>query len=185
MGADSKHPEDRSRRRFLAGCAGASLFLARPSFAGRSPRAERGVNLLHLHTGERLRTLYWADGHYDDDALRSIARLLRDHRTGDRHPIDPALLDVLDGLQERLDTRREFHVISGYRSPQTNTMLQTRSNGVARKSLHMEGKAIDIRAPGRSLDQLHRAALSLRAGGVGLYRQSRFVHVDTGRVRTW
>jgi len=185
MGSEYKHPESRSRRHFLVGCAGAGLLLTRPAFATLSGSSERSINLLQLHTGEHLRTTYWADGSYDDDALLRIARLLRDHRTGDRHPIDIELLDTLVRLQEVLGTHKEFRVISGYRSPRTNAMLRATTGGVAKRSLHMEGRAIDIRVPDRSLDQLHRAALSLHAGGVGLYRKSRFVHLDTGRVRSW
>ena len=110
---------------------------------------------------------------------------LRDHRTGDVHPIDPQLLDLLTHLQQSVDSARAFEVISGYRSPKTNAMLASNSGGVARKSLHMQGMAIDIRLPGKRLKDLRAAALSLEAGGVGYYPSSDFVHVATGRVRSW
>ncbi len=111
--------------------------------------------------------------------------MLRDFRTGDVHKIDPALLDLLYDLQERAGATRPFEVISGYRSPQTNAALRRRSHGVAGSSLHMQGQAIDIRVGDVPLASLRRAALALRQGGVGYYPASNFVHVDTGRVRTW
>jgi len=110
---------------------------------------------------------------------------LRDHRTGDHHSMDPALFDLLHQVQARLECRGEFQIISGYRSPKTNKMLRRNSSGVAKRSMHMDGKALDIRLEGCDLKQLHRAAKSLKAGGVGLYTRSNFVHVDTGRVRYW
>ena len=141
--------------------------------------------LLNTHTGERLDVVYRERGAYVDDALAAIDQLLRDHRTGDVAPIDRRLLDLVHRLGELTDARQPFHVISGYRSPATNARLAGASSGVARRSLHLDGRAIDLRLPGRDLLQLHRAALSLQAGGVGLYRGSDFVHVDTGRVRAW
>ena len=111
--------------------------------------------------------------------------MLRDFRANEVKPIDPALLDLLTQIQHRLGTNESFQVISGYRSPLTNAMLHANSEGVAVHSLHIEGKAIDIRVPGRSLEQLRGAALALRDGGVGYYPKSDFVHVDTGRVRFW
>ncbi len=140
----------------------------------------------NLHTGERLRAEYWSKGRYMRDGLKAINRILRDHRTGDVHPIDPGLLDFVYALQRRLGVNSPFHVISGYRSPETNAMLrESDGGGVARFSYHMEGRAIDLRMPGVPLRTLHRAALSLRRGGVGYYPSSNFVHVDTGPVRRW
>jgi uncharacterized protein YcbK (DUF882 family) len=121
-------------------------------------------------------------------ALSSVNTLLRDFRVNQVKPIDPELLDVLFELNGTLATAQPFHVISGYRSPQTNNMLHERGgakSGVATHSLHMEGKAIDIRVPGVQLEHLRDAAKSLKAGGVGFYPGSNFVHVDTGRVRYW
>ncbi len=111
--------------------------------------------------------------------------MLRDFRTGEAHVIDPGLLDLLHDLNSKLETGEAFKVISGYRSPQTNGMLHEHSSGVASKSLHMQGMAIDIRVPGRALTSLHDAALQLGRGGVGYYPNSDFVHVDVGRVRKW
>ncbi len=119
------------------------------------------------------------------DAQAEIARVLRDHRNGEVHPIDDAVLDQLVALRAVLGLRQPFHVISGFRSPASNAQLAADGRGVARNSLHTQGRAIDIRAPGLDLHALHRAALDLQAGGVGLYARSGFVHVDSGRVRRW
>lgn len=139
----------------------------------------------NTHTGERLDVVYAEQGRYQEEALSAIDHLLRDHRTGEVAPIDRKLLDTLARLRASLDTAQPFQVISGYRSPATNAKLAAASSGVARRSLHLEGRAIDIRVPGRSLEEVRRAAISLEAGGVGYYRSSDFVHIDTGRVRTW
>jgi uncharacterized protein YcbK (DUF882 family) len=178
--------EGMGRRRFL-GAAGAALLtgMAFPAEAARRLLRPRSLAFQHLHTGEKLNAVYWADGRYLPDAMRHIDWLLRDFRTDEVHPIDPQLLDLLSDLHGRLQTREPFQVISGYRSPQTNAMLASLSDGVAQNSLHLEGKAIDIRVPGRRLRNLRAAALSLRRGGVGYYPHSDFIHVDTGRVRTW
>lgn len=146
---------------------------------------ERKLKLRNLHTGEKIKATYWENGKYISETMRDVANLLRDHRTGDKHRIDAGLMDILYDLQLRIGSKKEFHVISGYRSPKTNKMLNSRSNGVAKKSLHMRGRAIDIRLPGTELRNLRKAALSMKAGGVGYYPQANFLHVDTGRFRTW
>lgn len=175
-----------SRRGFIRGCAAAAAAIVVPhAFANTRQASERVLALHHLHTGERRRITYWADGAYIGEGLKEINHLLRDHRTGDQHQMDPGLLDLLHQVQERVGCHGEFHIISGYRSPKTNRMLRKNSSGVARHSLHMDGKALDIRLSGCDIKQLHRAAKSLKAGGVGLYTRSNFVHVDTGRVRYW
>ncbi|MGE0040070.1 MAG: DUF882 domain-containing protein [Vicinamibacterales bacterium] len=172
-----------SRRRFLATVAiGAPAVLrARPAAAA----AARTLTFAHTHTGEHLDVEYALGGRYLPDALGAVNHFLRDFRTGDVHPIDPALLDLLYSLGRATGARRPFEVISGYRSPATNAALHARSEGVAVHSLHMEGKAIDIRLGDVPLRALRDAARAARAGGVGYYPASNFVHVDTGRVRTW
>ena len=145
----------------------------------------RVLSFSHLHTGERLELEYFSAGAYLPDALGALNHLLRDFRTGDVGAIDPALLDLLHTLRERTGTRQPFQIISGYRSPATNQMLHERSSGVATKSLHMSGQAIDIRLADVPLARLRDTALALRSGGVGFYPGSDFVHVDTGRVRAW
>jgi uncharacterized protein YcbK (DUF882 family) len=145
----------------------------------------RSLSFYNLHTGESLTTQYCEKGCYIDGALQQINYILRDFRANEIKPIDPRLLDLLYSLNRRLYTREPFHIISGYRSPATNAMLAARSEGVARHSLHLEGKAADIRVPGTSLGQVWRAAVGLWSGGVGYYPASDFVHVDVGRVRFW
>jgi uncharacterized protein YcbK (DUF882 family) len=173
-----------SRRSLLgAGLALGASSLAAPALATIAP--PRQLSLVNLHTGEKLSAAFWEAGSYVPDALSAIAKVLRDHRTGEVHPIDPKLLDLLAQLSARLDSQRPFEVISGYRSPATNAKLHARSNGVATRSLHMDGKAIDIRLPGVPLTRLRDTALDMQAGGVGYYPNSNFVHVDVGRVRRW
>lgn len=173
------------RRRFLKtlAVAGGTL-VARPRRA-HAAGATRALGLRHLHTGETLRVEYAVGDTYLPHALAAVNRLLRDFRTGDIHPIDPGLLDLLHKVARRLDTHQSFEVISGYRSPVTNAALRRKSEGVAARSLHMVGQAIDIRVAGVELVTLRAAALDLKGGGVGYYPASNFVHVDTGRLRHW
>ena len=174
-----------SRRGFLgaAVCAAAGLLLPKGAFA--SPLSPRVLRFDHLHTGEKLAIEYWKGGTYEAHGLQAINHLMRDFRTGDEHPIDTALLDLLHGLAEDTGTRRPWEIISAYRSPATNAALHSRSDGVASRSLHLRGQAIDIRLGDVALKDLRRAALASRRGGVGYYEDSNFVHVDTGRVRAW
>ena len=184
-----------NRRKFLgfgAAAAAAALVPARAHGAvvadKGAKRVERVLSFFNTHTGERLRTAYCCGGEYHPEALKEINHILRDFRANEIKPIDPNLLDLLHELGGTLETDQPFHIISGYRSPHTNSMLRTRGGaqtGVASGSLHMVGKAIDIRVPGVKLDHLRGAARSLKLGGVGYYPSSNFVHVDTGRVRYW
>jgi len=145
----------------------------------------RNLSFVHLHTNERLSVTYWSDGRHQAAALTEINHILRDWRTGEVGIMDPDLLDLLFALKQKLGTAEPFQVISGYRSAKTNALLAGRSAGVARQSLHMDGKAIDIALSGQPLARLRRAALDLRRGGVGYYPDSGFVHVDSGRIRHW
>lgn len=147
--------------------------------------APRSVSLYNLHTGEWLRTVYWADGHYIPEAVRDINWILRDHYNNEVLPINAGVIDILGMLRHRLETQNPFLIVCGYRSPATNHMLWLRHNGVAAKSYHIKGMAIDLRCEGRGLPQVHGAAVGLRAGGVGYYPRSDFVHVDCGPVRYW
>jgi len=146
---------------------------------------ERSLLLHNLHTGEILNTVYWAEGQYIPDALNEINHILRDHRTDESSQIDPLLVNLLHQIYTELDAKQPFQIISGYRSPASNATLVATTAGVAKHSLHMDGKAIDIRLPGYDLRQLHQVAVAMRAGGVGYYPASDFVHIDVGRVRTW
>jgi uncharacterized protein YcbK (DUF882 family) len=143
------------------------------------------ISLQNPHTGDRLRLTYFERGLYIEDALEEIDYVLRDYHTGDIHPIDPALLDQLHELKLRLGVSRPFNVISGYRSPETNANLRRHSDGVAKNSLHMQGRAVDIRLDGYHASTIRDAALSMQRGGVGYYSASNFVHLDTGDIRTW
>lgn len=179
------------RRSFLK-ISGLAI-LAGPTFAEAasatpspiSALTERSLAFYNLHTGESLKTVYWQAGDYLSPSLGEINRVLRDHRTDEKHDIDPRLLDLLCDLRLRLDTKEPLQIISGYRSPKTNALLHSTSSGVAEHSLHMDGKAVDIRIPGRTLSLLRKTALSMKGGGVGYYPASDFVHMDTGRVRSW
>ncbi len=145
----------------------------------------RELNLVALHTMESLNLRYLVDGKYDDDNLAQINHLLRDHRTDEVHAIDLRLLDCLYELSRALELEVPIHVLSGYRSPATNAKLRLTSKGVAKRSFHMFGRAIDIRIPGFTAAQIRDAAWSLHRGGVGYYPELEFVHLDTGRVRSW
>ena len=180
---------DLTRRRFIINGALAGLTLTLPEpiraavMANRQP--DRVISLHNIHTQESLRAVYWADGIYSRQALQRISHILRDHRSGEMKPIDRRLLDLLHAIEQALGMPRTFHVISGYRSPATNARLRERTKGIAKNSLHMYGKAIDIRLPDGDLRELRRVARALAAGGVGYYPRSGFVHVDVGRVRYW
>ena len=188
-GALCKSAGTMGRRGFLQlglGAAAAATVLSPDESLAIMKAPPRLLSFINLHTGEKVHTAYWAQGRYLREGMREINRLMRDHRNGAVHPMDPRLLDVLFHLQRRVGTRGPIQIISAYRSPQTNAMLhESDPDGVATHSYHMDGKAVDIRIPGLPLRSLHRAALSLRAGGVGYYPASNFVHVDVGPLRRW
>lgn len=151
----------------------------------KGPVDLRWAHLHNIHTGEKLEAVYWENGAYVPDAVQALNKVLRDYRNDQVHPMDPGLYDILSQIQARTGSRQPFQVISGYRSPATNKMLSDRSGEVAKHSLHMEGKAMDIYLEDVALEHVRAAALDLGRGGVGYYPQSRFVHVDVGRVRQW
>lgn len=178
------------RRRVLSfGVGAAALAFAAPlkgALAALPQSGTRTLGLVSTHTNEQVVATYWRNGRYDRGALKDINYVLRDFRTGDVAAMDPNLLDLLVELHHRTGSRRPFQVISGYRSPKTNAMLASASGGgVAKRSLHMDAKAIDIRLQDVALSDLRATALGMKAGGVGYYKKSDFVHVDTGRVRQW
>jgi uncharacterized protein YcbK (DUF882 family) len=178
----------RSRRdvlRLAGGIAAGALLGGRSAFAARPLVADRTLAFLSINTGEHLRAEYCVDGRYQPDAMRAIGHLLRDHRTDAVHAIDPTLLDQLFTLQRRLDATEPYHVVCGYRSPETNAFLCRQHSGVAQNSYHLDGRAVDVFLPDRELVQLRSAALDLAAGGVGYYPRGGFVHLDTGPARTW
>ena len=192
----SRSPKTLSRRRLLltgGAIAGATAafgwtpraFAAARAEAGTGAESVKRLTLKNLHTPEVLEVVYRRGDQYVPEALAQVEVLLRDYRTGDRHPIDPHLLDILCEVAQSIGVDPVFSVISGYRSPQTNALLHERSAGVASHSLHMEGRAIDVRLAGIDCADLADKALGMKRGGVGYYRQSDFVHLDTGRFRTW
>jgi len=167
---------------------GAAATVAAVAFIRPAPAisfAPRSVSLYNTHTGEWVRTVYWADGHYIREAVRDINWVLRDHHSDEVRPMNAVLLDVVGMLRDRLESREPFLVISGYRSPTTNHMMAMRHDGVASNSFHIHGMALDMRCEGRDLSHVRSAAMSLRCGGVGYYPRSAFVPVDCGPVRCW
>lgn len=149
-----------------------SLSRIRPQFSSRK------LSLYNIHTGEDFKGIYWREGHYDTKALTRLSHLLRDRRNNKEHPIVAKLFDLLHHLQATLESQDHFQVICGYRSKETNKILRKKSRGVAKNSLHMQGKAVDIRLEHVPLKDLCNAARSLKAGGVGYYPKSNFIHVD-------
>ncbi|GHG81390.1 hypothetical protein GCM10010961_05390 [Pseudodonghicola xiamenensis] len=136
-------------------------------------------------TGEKLDMIYWIDGNYIKDAVKEINYFMRDWRVDQTKSIDLRTIDILAAAHNLLDVSEPYMLLSGYRSPQTNAMLRSRSRGVAKNSLHMKGQAADVRLGSRNVSQISRAALSCHAGGVGRYSRSNFVHMDCGQVRSW
>ena len=177
---------DGTRRGFLhMGIASIACIATSPALAMTRVASPRTLSFHNLHTDERLHVAYWKDGRYDRAAMGKINHILRDHYSGDTYPMDLRLMDMLYDLQHRVRNDGTVEIVSGYRSPKTNMMLSNNSDGVAKRSYHTKGMAIDIRMPGTALPQLHNAALFMRRGGVGYYPDSQFVHVDVGPVRTW
>lgn len=180
---------DVSKRRFLKGLAGGSLLaIGSPKIvqaAFSSFTAHKSLSLEHHHTGDTLKLTYYEQGRYVHGALEEINYFLRDYHNDKVHSVDPALLDQLYNVKLLLGVNKPFEIVSGYRSPGTNADLRKHSGGVAKHSLHMEGRAVDIRMAGVSAKTIRNAALTLQCGGVGYYPSSNFVHLDTGELRTW
>lgn len=170
--------------RFHAAVTAAIVLASLPNAFGNIGD-ERQLSFYHTHTGKQLSVTYYRDGDYQAAALEQLNGFLSDWRNGKGREIDPELLDILWEIQQVTGSRGTYEVISAYRSPETNAMLRSRSSGVARNSQHLNGKAIDVRLRGLNTQILRDTALQLRRGGVGYYAKSDFVHVDTGRVRSW
>lgn len=145
----------------------------------------RVLSFHNVHTGEKFKGEYKVGSHYLPDAFEEINHVLRDFRTGEEFPMDPRVMDIMYSLYVQTGSQHNFEILSGYRSPKTNNMLRRSSTGVAKNSFHMTGQAVDLRMPGVSTRDLRKIALGLRAGGVGYYSKSNFLHVDTGNVRSW
>jgi uncharacterized protein YcbK (DUF882 family) len=173
------------RRKFLKNIVFVAPVATVPGFALAAPAAPRRLRFYHTHTSEKLDVTYYEDGLYLPDAMDAVNHMLRDHRSDEIAQMDPALLDFLHEAQTRLGSTGTFEIISAYRSPATNEMLRQRGGGVARRSLHLQARAIDVRLTDAATKDLRQVGLDLQRGGVGYYSKSNFVHLDTGRVRWW
>jgi uncharacterized protein YcbK (DUF882 family) len=173
------------RRRFIGLALAATL--APRALAAEDDDGDRRLSFFNTHTSESVDVVYWSRGKYVEPALKAIDTVLRDHRTGEIASMDKDLLDLLFALRSALEARQPFHVISGFRSKQSNEYLRGLSarSGVAKDSQHTKAKAVDVRVPGHDLARVRDAALDLRLGGVGFYPVSGFVHLDVARVRSW
>lgn len=177
-------------RRGLLGAFAATMVTAAPTYSNaagflRGGGDIRRVKMYSGRTGERIDMIYWIEGEYIKDAVSEIHHFMRDWRTDDVKYIDLRTIDIMAAAHNLLDVKEPYMLLSGYRSPKTNAMLRSRSSGVAKNSLHMKGQAADLRLSSRSVGQISRAALACRAGGVGRYSKSNFVHMDCGPVRSW
>ena len=177
-------------RRGLLGAFAATAVVATPTYAKaagfiRGAGDIRRVKLFSARTGERIDMIYWVDGKYIKDAVKELNYFWRDWRTDGVKAVDLRTLDILAASHNLLEVTEPYMLLSGYRSPETNAMLRRRSRGVAKNSLHMKAQAADLRLATRSVNQMARAAISCRAGGVGSYSGSNFVHMDCGPVRNW
>jgi len=177
-------------RRALLGAFAATAVVAAPTFSSaagflRGSGDIRRIRMYSGRTGERIDMIYWVDGKYIKDAVKEVNHFMRDWRTDQVKDMDLRTIDIMAASHNLLDVNEPYMLLSGYRSPQTNAMLRSRSRRVAKNSLHMKGQAADLRLSSRSASQMAKAAMSCRAGGVGRYSRSNFVHMDCGEVRSW
>jgi len=177
-------------RRALLGIFAATTITAAPTFSKAAGflRGSGDIRRLRMYsgrTGERIDMIYWVEGEYIRDAVKEVNYFMRDWRTDQTIGIDTRTADIMAASHNLLDVNEPYLLLSGYRSPKTNAMLRARNRGVAKNSLHMKGQAADLRLSTRSVGQIARAAEASRAGGVGRYSGSNFVHMDSGDVRTW
>ena len=177
-------------RRHLLGIFAATTLVAAPTFSNASGLLRgagdiRRLKMTNGRSGEMIDMVYWADGQYIPEALNEINFFMRDLRANKIKNIDTRTLDILAAAHNLMDVSAPYTLLSGYRTAKTNAQLRRNSRGVAKKSLHMEGKAADVRLPGRSVTAIARAAAACNSGGVGKYRRSKFVHMDCGPVRSW
>lgn len=178
-----------SRRALLSAFA-ATAVAAAPTFANaagflRGGGDIRRVRMYSGRTGERIDMIYWIEGEYVREAVKEINHFMRDWRTDGIKSMDLRTIDIMSAAHNLMDASEPYMLLSGYRSPQTNAMLRSRSRGVAKNSLHVKGQAADLRLSSRSVSQIARAAQACKGGGVGKYSRSNFVHMDCGVVRTW
>ena len=178
-----------SRRRLL-GIFAAGIVAAAPTYSNAFSflRGAGDIRRIKMHSGrsgESIDMIYWIDGKYIPEAMQEISHFMRDVRTGTTRAVDPRTIDIMAAAHRMMDVSEPYMMLSGYRSPKTNAMLRSQSSGVARNSLHMVGKAADLRLKSRSVSQMYKAAAACNAGGVGKYSRSNFVHMDCGPIRHW
>jgi uncharacterized protein YcbK (DUF882 family) len=174
-----------TRRAFFSFTAGSALLISNPSFAAKPRSDAKRLHIVHAHSGEKFDGIYWSNGAYLEDAVRAVSRLMRDVNDNEVRRIDPGILDLMMRFSARLQLRDPLQVVSGYRSPKSNHRAWRENRGVAKNSLHMQGKAVDVRIPGVHLAVARATAISMQAGGVGIYKGANFLHLDTGPVRSW
>lgn len=177
-------------RRGIFGVFAATALVAAPTYTNAFSLLKgagdiRRIRLYSGRTGESIDTIYWIEGEYIPEVVNEINYFMRDWRTDDVLKMDPRNVDIMAAAHRLMDVNEPYMVLSGYRSPQTNAMLRSRSKGVAKNSLHMKGQAADLRLSSRSVGQMAKAAAACSAGGVGKYSRSNFVHMDCGPVRSW
>ncbi|WP_226782295.1 YcbK family protein [Oceaniglobus trochenteri] len=177
-------------RRALLGAFAATTVAAAPTYSNAFGFLRGGGDIRRLkmysgRTGESIDMIYWIEGNYIKDALTEITHFMRDWRNNKALNIDARTVDIMTAAHNLMDTSEPYMLLSGYRSPETNAMLRSRSSGVAKNSLHLRGQAADLRLQSRSVNQMARAAAACAAGGVGRYSRSDFVHMDCGAVRSW
>jgi uncharacterized protein YcbK (DUF882 family) len=177
-------------RRGLLGILAATMVVAAPTYSNafgvlRGSGDIRRIRMYSGRTGESIDTIYWLEGEYIPEAMKEINHFMRDWRSGAKIKIDGRTIDIMAASHRIMDVNEPYMLLSGYRSPQTNAMLRSRSSGVARNSLHLKGQAADLRLKSRSVSQMARAAAACASGGVGKYSRSNFVHMDCGPVRSW
>ena len=177
-------------RRALLGAFAATTVAAAPTFASaagflRGAGDIRRIKMFSGRTGERIDMIYWIEGDYIPDAVAEINHFMRDWRTDGVKSMDLRTVDIMAAAHNLMDVNEPYMLLSGYRSPKTNAMLRSKSRGVAKNSLHMRGQAADLRLASRSVNQMAKAAVACRGGGVGRYSGSNFVHMDCGQVRSW
>lgn len=177
-------------RRGLLGAFAATAITAAPTFSNaagflRGAGDIRRIKMYSGRTGEKVDLIYWIEGDYISEAMTELTYFMRDWRTGTTKGIDTRTVDIMAASHNLLDVTEPYMLLSGYRSPETNAMLRSRSRSVAKNSLHMQGQAADLRLATRSTSQMAQAALTCHAGGVGRYAGSNFVHMDCGPIRTW
>jgi uncharacterized protein YcbK (DUF882 family) len=177
-------------RRGILGAFAATAVAAAPTYSNAAGllRGAGDIRRIYMYsgrTGERIDMIYWVEGEYISDALKEVNNFMRDWRTNDVKSIDARTVDIMAAAHNLMDCSEPYMLISGYRSPQTNAMLRSRSSGVAKNSRHLRGQAADLRLATRSVNQMARAATACAGGGVGRYSGSNFVHMDCGPVRSW